>query len=195
MQGFKEINGNLIHETAIINWDVVEIGTGNKIFPFATIGFDAQHIRAKTEGIIRIGDNNTIRECSSINSPTSETLLTQIGSNNYIMMYVYVGHDAIIEDGITISNATQIAGHCHIMKNSNIGLGCLIHQYQVIGSYTMLGMGTIVPKKVEILPGNMYIGSPARYLKQNEVGLARNGVDEQMLSQEINRFYELRGSH
>lgn len=195
MQGFKEVNGNLIHETALINWDVVEMGTGNKVFPYATIGFDAQHIRAKTEGIVRIGDNNVIREACCINSPTSETRLTLIGSRNYIMMYVNVGHDAIIEDETTISNASQISGHVHIMKNANIGLGCLIHQYQVIGSYSMLGMGTIVPKKAEILPGNMYVGSPARYLKQNEVGLVRNGVDEQTLSQEINRFYELRGSH
>jgi UDP-N-acetylglucosamine acyltransferase len=193
--GFRNINGNLIHETAVIDWNVVKMGTGNKIFPFAAIGLEAQHIRAKSEGTIYIGNNNVIREYCSINMPTNQTHRTEIGSNNYIMMYVNVGHDTIIEDEVTISNASQISGHCHIMKGANIGLGCKIHQYQVIGSYAMLGMGTIVTKKLDILPGKVYVGSPARYLKNNEIGLTRNSIDEEKLAFEKFRYIEIRGRH
>jgi UDP-N-acetylglucosamine acyltransferase len=195
MQGFRSIDGNLVHEAAIINWNAVSMGTGNKIFPFVTIGLEAQHIRAKSEGMIHIGNNNVIREYCSINMPTSETNRTEIGSNNYIMMYVNVGHDTIIEDDVTISNASQISGHCHLMRGANIGLGCKIHQYQVIGSYSMLGMGTTVPKRVDILPGKIYVGSPARYLKNNEIGLNRNGIDEEKLAVETIRYREIRGVH
>jgi UDP-N-acetylglucosamine acyltransferase len=195
MLGFRSVNGNLIHETAIINWDAVEMGTGNKIYPFAAIGLDAQHIHAKSEGVIRIGNNNVIREYCSINMPTSQRLKTQIGSNNYIMMYVNIGHDTIVEDDVTISNATQVAGHCHLMKGANIGLGCKIHQFQVIGSFSMLGMGTIVTKKVDILPGKIYVGSPARFLKNNGIGLNRNNIDEEKLDAETVRYREIRGVH
>lgn len=195
MDGFEEINGNLIHKTAIINWDVVDIGIGNKIYPYATIGFDAVHMREKSEGIIKIGNNNTIREYCSINKPTVLSRLTQIGSNNYLMMYSYIAHDCIVEDNTTISNSVQIGGHCRIMKNANIGFGCMIHQFQVIGSFSMLGMGTIVPKKSQILPGNTYIGSPARYLKQNIIALTRNNIDNATLESELNRYHQLRKSN
>ena len=192
MDGFKEINGNLIHETALINWDVVDIGEGNKIYPYVTIGFDAVHMREKSEGIVQIGNNNVIREYCSINKPTVLSKLTEIGSNNYLMMYSYVAHDCVIEDNTTISNSVQIGGHCRIMKNANIGFGCMIHQFQVIGSFSMLGMGTIVTKKSEILPGNTYVGSPAKYLKKNTISLTRNNIDEAMLEIEINRYQKLR---
>jgi UDP-N-acetylglucosamine acyltransferase len=192
MQGFKEINGNLIHETAIIEWDVVDIGKGNIIYPYVTIGFDAVHMREKSDGIVKIGNNNVIREYCSINKPTVLSKVTEIGSNNYLMMYSYVAHDCIVEDNTTISNSVQIGGHCRIMKNANIGFGCMIHQFQVIGSYSMLGMGTIVTKKSTILPGNTYVGSPAKYLKKNTIALTRNSIDEAMLDVEINRYQQLR---
>ena len=195
MEGFKEIKGNLIHETAVINWDVVEIGEGNKIYPFATIGFDAVHIREKSEGVVKIGNNNVFREYCCVNKPTAISKMTQIGSNNYLMMYSYIAHDCIVEDNATISNAVQLGGHCRIMKNANLGFGCMVHQFQVIGSFSMVGMGTVVTKKSEILPGNTYVGSPARYLKKNAIALSRNNVDETMLESEINRYYKLKGSH
>lgn len=195
MEGFKEINGNLIHNTAVINWDVVEIGEGNKIFPFVTIGFDAVHIREKSDGIVKIGNNNVFREYCCVNRPTTISKITQIGSNNYLMMYSYIAHDCIVEDNVTISNAVQLGGHCRIMKNSNLGFGCMIHQFQVIGSFSMIGMGTVVTKQSKILPGNTYVGSPARYLKKNEIALSRNNVDETILESEINRYYKLKGSH
>ena len=42
---WKEIKGNRVHSTAVINWDQLEIGTGNEIGPYVCIGTDAQHIR------------------------------------------------------------------------------------------------------------------------------------------------------
>jgi UDP-N-acetylglucosamine acyltransferase len=195
MEGFKEIKGNLIHETAVINWDVVEIGEGNVIHPYVTIGLDALHAREKTEGIISIGDNNIFREYCSINAPTAISKKTQIGSNNFIMLYTFIAHDCVIEDNVSIANATQLGGHTYVMNNANIGYGCLIHQFQTIGSFTMLGMGTIVTKKSEIIPGNTYVGSPARCIKKNEIGLKRNNVSGEQIENEINRYYSIKKGH
>ena len=42
MLKFKKIKGNLIHPTAIINWDELIIGKGNIIGPYVVIGNKAQ---------------------------------------------------------------------------------------------------------------------------------------------------------
>ena len=59
-------------------------------------------------------------------------------------------------------------------KNTNIGYSVSIHQFQVIGSYCMLGMGSIVPKGADLKCGTLWYGSPAKFKKYNEVGLQRN---------------------
>ena len=58
MLKFKKIKGNLIHETAIINWKKLDIGKNNIIGPYVVIGNRAQHPNAKSVGKIYIGNNN-----------------------------------------------------------------------------------------------------------------------------------------
>ena len=41
--GYELVNGNIVHQTAQINWDRVDIGVGNRIGPFCIIGGEAQH--------------------------------------------------------------------------------------------------------------------------------------------------------
>ena len=62
--------GNKIHESAVVNWGRVSIGSGNKIGPGVCIGTDAQHRNEDSVGEIIIGDNNVIREYTTINLPT-----------------------------------------------------------------------------------------------------------------------------
>ena len=70
--------GNKIHESAVINWERVSIGSGNEIGPGVCIGTDAQHRTEDYVGEIIIGDNNIIRAYTTINLPTldSSTLMT-----------------------------------------------------------------------------------------------------------------------
>ena len=59
-----------------------KIGMNNKIFPNVFIGLDPQDLKykgASTEVII--GDNNTFRECVTINKATDEGEKTIIGNN------------------------------------------------------------------------------------------------------------------
>ena len=67
---FKKIKGNLIHKSAIINWDKVKIGTNNIIGPYCIIGSDAQHTSERSSGYISIGNKNIIREFTTIHLPT-----------------------------------------------------------------------------------------------------------------------------
>ena len=172
LKDFTNFNGNYIHPTAIINWDRVSMGTGNIIYPYACIGTDAQHPREDSNGVIEIGDNNIFREYVTVHLPTAHSKLTQIGN-------------------VRISNNTVLSGHVHVMNHAVLGLNCNIHQFQVIGSYAMLGMGTVVGANNKIVPGKVYIGSNAKGLKENTIGLERNNVTPEILESEIARFEKL----
>jgi len=197
----------LIHSTAYVGPDVklgnnvsighhsvitgkVSIGSNTSIGAFASIGEPAQHRSEFAGGEIIIGDNNIIREFVTIHQPINS--ITLIGNHNYIMAYAHISHDTIIEDHVTISNAVQLGGHCRVMRGANIGLGALVHQHQIIGAYSMVGMGSIITKHLSIKPGRIYAGSPARFLKFNTVGLDRNKISVEELQGYEDRFYLLR---
>ena len=86
-------NGTEIGPNAVISGRT-QIGINNKVFPSVFIGLDPQDLKYKgapTEVII--GDNNTFRECVTINKATDEGEKTIIGNNNLLMAYTHIGHN------------------------------------------------------------------------------------------------------
>jgi acyl-[acyl carrier protein]--UDP-N-acetylglucosamine O-acyltransferase len=49
-----------------------------------------------------------------------------------------------------------------------MGLGSICHQFSKIGSYAMIGMGAIITKKVKPQCFGVYVGNPAKYIKEND---------------------------
>ena len=47
MLKYKKIKGNMIHSTAIINWEKVILGKNNTVGPYVVIGNHAQHPKKK----------------------------------------------------------------------------------------------------------------------------------------------------
>ena len=188
---WRERNGNKIHDTAVVDWNRVDIGTGNEIGPYVCIGTDAQHRTEPSDGKIIIGDNNIIREYSTVHLPTRFSKVTSIGNNCYLMALSHIAHDCVVEDNVIFSNNATLGGHVHIMQNSQIGFSVTIHQHQVIGSYCMIGMGTVIPRNKKIIPGSKWVGNPAKIMGKNSVGLERAGVTEEMLEAENIRYEKL----
>lgn len=116
---------------------------------------------------------------------------TMIGKNCYLMKHSHVGHDCIIEDEVVLSANATLAGHVHVMRGANLGIGVLIHQYMKIGEYVMLGMGSIITKKTKILPGGIYVGSPAKFLRMNHIALEKHNVSPQELEILTNKYNDL----
>ncbi len=152
-----------------------KIGKNNKIYPNVFIGLDPQDLKykgASTEVII--GDNNTFRECVTINKATHEGEKTVIGNNNLLMAYTHIGHNCELSNGIVISNSVQVAGHVRIEDNAIIG-GCLgIHQFVQIGYLAMVGGMTRVDRDVP--PFSLAEGHPGRLRGLNRVGIKRSGL-------------------
>ena len=188
---FKNIKGNKVHKTAIINWEKIEIGKGNIFYPYSVIGSDAQHSYEKTKGKLVIGNKNIFREFCTVNLPTKKKKLTKIGNSCIFMTMSHIGHDCTIEDNVVVSNNVNIAGNTYVMKNSQFGLNSVIHQDQVVGSYCMIGMGTIIGKKILLKPGYIYVGNPPKGIILNKIGLERNNISKKKLLNEIKRFEKL----
>ncbi len=186
------VGSNKIHKTALINWDVVEMGENNIIGAYTCIGTDAQSIRDKSTGVISIGDNNIFREAVSVNMPTEWSKLTAIEDNCYLMINANIAHDCYIESNCIISNNAAFGGHVYVMKNTNIGYSVSIHQFQVIGSYCMLGMGTIITSKQDVAPGGLWYGNPGKSDRQNTIGLERRAVTDKMLEEETIRMESIK---
>ena len=154
-----------------------KIGINNKVFPNVFIGLDPQDLKykgASTEVII--GDNNTFRECVTINKATDEGEKTIIGNNNLLMAYTHIGHNCELGNRIVLSNSVQVAGHVKIEDKAIIG-GCLgIHQFVHIGYLAMIGGMTRVDRDVP--PFCLAEGHPGRLRGLNRIGIKRSGLME-----------------
>ena len=188
---FKKIKGNFVHPTAVINWKKVNIGKKNIIGPYVVIGNLPQWPKRKSIGKIVIGNNNVFYEFSNIHLPTKLKKKTTIGNNNYFMNSTTIDHDCTIENNVVLSSNVILGGNIYIMKNAQLGIKTIVHQNQTIGSYSMIGMGSVITKKNKILPGYIYYGKPVKRIKINKLGLKRFKVSKKMLSQETERFKKI----
>tara|TARA_B100000579_G_scaffold383618_1_gene353560 strand:- start:5144 stop:5734 length:591 start_codon:yes stop_codon:yes gene_type:complete len=179
---------NIIHPTAVINWEKVQLGQGNSIGPYACIGMDPMTYSQQSDGLIKIGDNNIIREFATIHLPTKDSKVTFIGDDNFLMCYSHISHDCKVENKITVAAGVVLNGHVNVMSGAYIGTGVAVHQYQTIGSYAIVGMNSTVTKKSEIFPGGKYIGSPAKRIGINQLALDKFNVSKELLEEELIRY-------
>ena len=167
-------SGTQIGPNAVIEGKT-KIGKNNKVFPNVFIGLEPQDLKykgASTEVII--GDNNTFRECVTINKATDEGEKTIIGNNNLLMAYTHIGHNCELGNGIVLSNSVQVAGHVKVEDKAIIG-GCLgIHQFVHVGYLAMIGGMTRVDRDVP--PFCLAEGHPGRLRGLNRVGIKRSGL-------------------
>jgi len=181
-------HNNRIHPTAVINWEKVKLGHGNYIGAYACIGMDAMTYSQESNGLIEIGDNNIIREFTTIHLPTNQSEITFIGNDNYFMCYAHISHDCKIENKITIAVGVVFNGHFRVMTGAYLGTSVAVHQYQTIGSYSIVGMKSTVTKRSEILPGGKYAGSPAKHIGINDIALNKFNISKEDVDSELNRY-------
>ena len=151
----------------------VKIGSNNKIFPGACIGLEPQDLKYRGDFTeVLIGNNNTFRECVTINRATFKGERTIVGDQNLLMAYSHIGHNCELGNNVVISNSVQIAGHVVIEDRAVIG-GCLgVHQFVHIGYLAMVGGMTRVDRDVP--PFCLVEGHPGRMRGLNKVGIKRN---------------------
>ncbi len=178
--------------TGVIFSNKVAVGDNNQFFPYVTIGFQGE-MGSKGDvipenGIVKIGNNNVIREYVNVHFPV-RTNTTSIGDYNYIMNKVYIAHDVKIHDKVILTSGVLLAGRSEVRSYANLGMGAAVHQRSCVGAFTMIGMNAVVT--ADILPFSVVIGAPARILKFNKFGAKRGGFGEDELNCTENDFSQI----
>ena len=154
---------------------VVRIGENNTFAPGSFIGGAPQDLKYNGEPTeLRIGNNNVIRECATINIGTpGGGGLTRIGNNCLIMAYAHVAHDCDLGDHVVVANSSQFAGHVTVEDHVKIGGVCAFNQFIRIGRHSYVAGGSQVNK--DIMPYTIAQGSYAVSRAVNKIGLERSG--------------------
>ena len=158
------------------------IGRVNRIFQFASIGAAPQDKKYAGEPTrLVIGDGNTIREFTTINTGTVQDRgETTVGDDNWIMAYVHIAHDCLIGDHTIIANATQLGGHVHLGNWVFLGGLSGVHQFVRVGAHAMTGFQTRLAQ--DLPPFVTAAGNPAAATGINQEGLRRRGYSPERIA-------------
>jgi UDP-N-acetylglucosamine acyltransferase len=165
-------SGTTISSHCLIEGDTT-IGKNNHIFSHSVLGTIPQDLKYNGEKTqLIIGDNNTIREHTLINTGTAGGgYKTVIGNGCLLMGHVHIGHDCILGNNIVVANSCAIAGHVEIEDFAVIGGMSAIHQFCKIGESSMIGGGSILVQ--DIPPFCICEGNRATLRSLNINGLRR----------------------
>ena len=158
------------------------VGEDNIFFPYSTAGVASQDLKYKGERAeTRIGHRNRIREFVTIHRGTQGGgLLTAIGSDNLLMAYAHVAHDARIGDRVIMANGVTLAGHVTIGDWADISAFTGIHQFCRIGRHAFVGPYSVVIQ--DVLPYSTTVGKrEIGVFGANRIGLERRGFESPVI--------------
>lgn len=169
------------------------IGKNCRIFPGAVIAAIPQDLKFDgEETIVKIGDNTTIREFTTINRGTKASYETVVGNNCLLMAYVHVAHDCSIGDNVILANAATLGGHIRIDDWAIVGGLAAVHQFVQVGAHAMISGGALIRKDVP--PFVKAAREPLSYVGVNSIGLRRRGFTNDQINhiQDIYRYIYLK---
>ncbi|VVA10383.1 PREDICTED: acyl-ACP--UDP-N-acetylglucosamine [Prunus dulcis] len=155
------------------------LGCNNIIGHHAVVGVKCQDLKYKSgdECFLEIGDNNDIREHTSIHRSSKSSDTTVIGNNNLIMGSCHVAHDCKIGNNIIFANNTLLAGHVVVEDYAHTAGAVVVHQFCHVGSFSFIGGGSVIAQDV---PKYMMVaGERAELRGLNLEGLRRHGFTAQ----------------
>ena len=152
-----------------------EIGARNHIFPGAAIGVEPQDpVTTGANRLVKIGDDNQIREYVTISRSHRADEVTTIGDRNLLMAYIHIAQGCVIENNVVIANAVILGEHVHVESRAFIsGIG-EVYPFVHIGRLVMVAFMHQIT--CDIPPYMLVEGQPARVRSLNRVGLKRAGL-------------------
>lgn len=184
--------GTSVGAHAVIG-DWTEIGDNNQIYHLASVGPASQDLKYRGEECwTRIGNNNIIREFSTIHRGTvtgiSETV---VGNGNLFMAYSHVAHDCRVGNNVVMANSATLAGHVIIEDNVILGGLVAVHQFTKIGIHAMVGGGSMITLDVPpYMITTMGEKREAKLRGLNLIGLKRRGFSDATISQ-LKKAYKM----
>jgi UDP-N-acetylglucosamine acyltransferase len=176
--GGVSIGAGAVLETTVIVTGNTTIGQRNHFYPNSMIGCNPQILGmgpGDEAGALVMGDRNVVRENVTIHVSKHAGTATRVGSDNLLMVGSHIGHDAIIEDKIVLSNLVQIGGHVKIETGAWFSGLAASHQFVTIGRWSYIaGLAGLTH---DIPPYLMVSGHyPPRIRGVNKRGMNRAGL-------------------
>lgn len=179
-----EIGDNCVIMPYVSIMSGTRMGKNNKIYQGSIIGAEPQDFRWKGEDTFcYIGDNNVIRENVIINRGIVPQGGTNIGSDNFIMAEVHIGHDchfagkSVIGNGATFAGGVEI-GECVILSSNSI-----FHEGSKIGDWVFVKGGCRINGNVP--PYVIVAHNPVAYYGVNAQVMRREGAKYGFTEQQI----------
>jgi UDP-N-acetylglucosamine acyltransferase len=171
-----------------------EIGSGTRIFPFASLGQAPQDLKYRGEETrLVIGRRNMIREYVTMNRGTSGGGgLTSVGDDNLFMTQTHVAHDSIVGSDNIFANCASLAGHVTIGDHITLGAFVGVHQFCRIGNHAFVGGMSKIVK--DALPYARTDGNDAKCYGANSIGLRRKGFSNEAIRNIQHAFHLLLSS-
>ena len=107
--------------------------------------------------LINIGEGTIICAHSIL------TVNIEVGKHVIINLDCTVGHDAVLQDYVTLYPSVNVSGITNIGHCSELGTGVQIIQAKMVGNYSIVGAGAVIVK--DIPDKCTAVGSPAKPIK------------------------------
>lgn len=164
-----------------------QMGSGNKVFQGAVVGAVPQDFAYKGEDtILKIGNDNTIRENVVINRATHPEGCTCIGNGNFLHEGVHISHDTRIGNNSVLGYGCKISGNCEIQDCVIFGGGILMSQGCRVGTWSMIQTGSRFRK--DIPPYIIAAKEPIEYYGVNAQLLKKQGFSDKILKHIANAY-------
>jgi UDP-N-acetylglucosamine acyltransferase len=167
-----------------------KIGSGTRIFPFASIGHQPQDLKYHGEpSTLEIGSNCQIREGVTMNPGTEGgRMTTTVGDNCTFLANSHVGHDCKVGSHVILSNNVMLAGHVTLGDYVICGGGAAVIQFARVGSHAFVGGMSGLEN--DLIPYGLALGNRAHLAGLNLVGLRRRGFSREAIH-DLRRAYRL----
>jgi carbonic anhydrase/acetyltransferase-like protein (isoleucine patch superfamily) len=133
-----------LHPTATVIGDV-GVGEHSSVWPGAVIRADFSSVRIGRYTCIQ--DNAVIHASDAYEGKVPKYMPVKVGDR------VVVGHGALLHG-------------CTVGDNCIVGAGSIVFNGAKVGKGSLVGMGAVVLANVEVPPGTVVVGIPARPLRK-----------------------------
>ena len=175
--GTVTIGDNTVVFNHVTIQGITRIGTGNRFYPYCSVGLDPQDKGYGFEGTseLEIGNDNTFRESVTLHRGTSNFGgITRIGSGNWLLAYSHVAHDCRVGDGTIFANNATLGGGVTVGDRAYLGGFTAVHPFCSVGEVVITGGHTMVAQDVP--PYVNATGNRAKLHGLNKVGMKRAGM-------------------
>lgn len=115
-----------------------------------------------------VGRNVIVGEGSILCAGSLITTDIKIGRHVHVNIGSTIGHDAILDDFVTLNPSVNVSGNAKLKEGAEVGTSSVILPGISVGHWSIVGAGSVVTKEV---PSNVTaVGAPAKPIKERVQG-------------------------